>query len=591
MLQLWQKTFGNKLNFNQLISENCNSSSLGNRIGIVLIIGIVYVISLLTPGFLSGNGPYWTSIVSDRASHLIGYLYYLDADWQWPLLSIRTLSFPEGVCITFTDSIPLLAMIAKVIKIIIPHKFNFFGLWLGACYLLNGLAFLLLLDRIGIKRYIPSLVGAFLSMLTPVLLHRWYHASLNAHFLLIFSMLCYVDGYLSISQRRSLLMQLGLLICALLIHPYFVAMLFGVFLASVVQGVYRQRLSILAGIGWIGLSIFIFIVLILGLGIVTSESGSMDSGRGFSHFSINLLGPIFAIHSGLRPSGWELVRDIWELKNAWAFFGKGAPDATGGQYFEGFSYLGGGVLFLLFLSIVFLRLKVLKQIYRHWPLVLILLGMGLFALSNRIYFGENSLIHIPLPRIINGLANTFRASGRFFWPLSYALLTFGVVAVTQRFKHRTAAVLLLLALGLQWIDTIPVRKAIGFASTHPESAGLDINRWRVILDNADRLLIIPSIQCGDPELQNPKLELQLLAAHLGPIPTNSALTARSAKNCSAEAQLLLANEFDSNAVYVFFNDYKQSPELVKFIAAQGTKHMKPFSRGVFYDGRNSSDPF
>jgi hypothetical protein len=50
--------------------------------------------------------------------------------------SVPSLAYPEGANIIFTDSIPLLAAVFKVVR----HgvEVNYFGLWMATCYVMRS---------------------------------------------------------------------------------------------------------------------------------------------------------------------------------------------------------------------------------------------------------------------------------------------------------------------------------------------------------------------------------------------------------------------------------------------------------------------
>jgi hypothetical protein len=477
----------------------------------------------------------------------------------------------------YTDSIPLVALLAKTIDIVFPHGFNYFGLWIGLCHLLNGVAFMVLLDRLGVRSLVPTLLGSFLAILAPVLLYRWYHAALNAHFLILLSLALYVDSCASARTRRALVLHVTLVLCALLIHPYIMAMTFAVLAASLIQAGRLGSLSWVSALVWLLGSFAAVLLIALLMGVVEMGGGSTGAS-GFGTYSTNLLSPLISSQSGFGWYGWELVERAVLAQSGWAFFAETGPDATGGQY-EGVAYLGAGVLFLTVVALSFLRGGILRRVRRHWPLALVAAMLLLFALSNRIFAGSHLVMVADLPEWTRALTSTFRSSGRFSWVFVYLLLAFVVVQAVRQFGARTGATLLAIALALQWFDTAPLRSVIWFSSSIPEYAGLDLSRWQTDLDSAERLFVIPSIRCGDPDTKNPKLELQLLAARKGPIPTNSAGVARSSKDCSAETERLLERGLESETLYALFEDYKRHPRLLEFVAAQGSDCAQ-FRRGV-----------
>jgi hypothetical protein len=84
----------------------------------------------------------------------------------------------------------------------------------------------------------------------------------------------------------------------------------------------------------------------------------------------------------------------------------------------------------------------------HPGLVLVCVCLTLFALSNRVYAGSLLLVSLPKPPG----ADIFRVSGRFFWPVAYALLV-GMVAALAAMRGRRLSLPALVAIAaLQTAD-------------------------------------------------------------------------------------------------------------------------------------------
>ena len=68
-----------------------------------------------------------------------------------PILFVPTLGYPEGTSIVFTDSIPLAALAAKLVRTLTGRAINYLGAWMGLCYAMQGVAAALLLDALGVR--------------------------------------------------------------------------------------------------------------------------------------------------------------------------------------------------------------------------------------------------------------------------------------------------------------------------------------------------------------------------------------------------------------------------------------------------------
>ncbi len=546
-------------------------------------IGFAYICSIFSPGYLLGENLYWKNVVSDYAANLIGYLYFLADKWRWPLFYVPALSIPEGASIIFTDSIPLISLLSKLInKFIITHTFNFFGLWIALCYILSGVSVVAVLYRLRIRGAATTSLATLLALMTPVLINRWFHAALNGQFLLVGGLYFYVRIKDTPHPIRLLLLNSALLVTSLLIHVYLLAMVYAIFLATLARGVFCLRIitKTCASLACAG-TLFLLLILMLPLGYIDLAQRMPIGAPSYGHFSMNLLSPLFSHSSGFLPAAWQRLEDAYLQLDIWPFFlHGGGPDGTGGQYFEGFNYLGTGIIFLIIAVSPYLAKHYQNILRQHWPLLLIMGVTSLFALSNHVYAGSRLLYSWKFSGFIFELFGQFRSSGRFFWITIYALFIFLVTATLRYHGLRRGLTILFLAVLLQAVDTAPLRQALSFASKTPQYAGLDSAKWAGLLEGRDALYIIPSHCCGDPNLSNPKLQLQLLAARHGIVPTNSAYVARSIKNCEKEKSLLLEKSNHHNKVLIaFFEDGLNDSFILDYIK-RNSDTCQEFNRGV-----------
>ena len=279
-------------------------------------------------------------------------------------------------------------------------------------------------------------------------------------------------------------------------------------------------------------------------------SGHISSGSdvtfkvppGFGIKSMNLLSPVWPQRSGLLP---------------WA---GGIINATGMQY-EGFNYLGIGVLMLCAIHLVSSRRNIARAIKRNIFLFIALIGFTLFALSNKIYFGDHLIFSFPLPYSIDRIVSPIRSSGRFFWPVTYVIMTGVIVLTLRRFRRSVAFLLLFFAVSFQLLDTIPLRSYMSreFKKTNSEAEVLNRAAWDTLIDLHDIVRVFPSFQCRewDPKhLRYFDEMLQSIAAKKN-VRINSAYVAqgRSVQDCPREHEEAVALKPRPKELYVFFSDY------------------------------------
>jgi len=527
----------------------------------VIPLTLILLISV-PPDFILGRGPYWDYLISDRAQAVTGYLYFVQNSWAQPLLFIPNLSIPQGDYLINADSIVLLALIGRVIHSLLGATMIPYGVWYVLCGVLNGVAGVVILRRTGVADFGRLAAAAVIVGSTPFWLERWYHFSLIAQFLILLS----VHAYLIARARPWVGLAYGLVLAVLagLIHIYLFCMIMLILAGIIVEvGLRRDgwRLSrILSGVA----ALMLAAVSVYAQGYF-SLSGSTEN-QGYMEFSTNLLSPFYSTHSGFSAASWSLLAEMREKADAWPFFLGQRPDATGGQYLEGMSYLGLGVWLLVAVAIVRTGPReILALARRHYVLIAAAVVALAFAVTPLVTFGSAHLqVFDPGSKLVSVLSS-LRASGRFFWVTGYIAIAAALVLVCRRLSPRAGVLVLCLAAVVQLVDTLPIRLAIAFdASRGSEILGGQY--WKARLTEASELQIIPSSECGDPDKTNFKSFIQELAAKAGPLPTNSSSQSRTLKDCQLDFTTLKPGAEHPGALYVFLDGDDRTAAIDDFIA-------------------------
>ncbi|QEY74621.1 DUF6311 domain-containing protein [Pseudomonas denitrificans (nom. rej.)] len=468
---------------------------------VALLMAAAFVLYLYPLSFLAGHGLYFEG--GDAASHVAGWLFFEKDEWRFPLLQSVRLNAPDGISIAFTDSIPLLALLLKPARALLPDGFHYFGLWHAFSYLLQALAATLLIRSLNVRHLPGTLLAVAFSLTWPALTHRLGHTALMTQGLLLLALAFYFRGsQTSWSIRRSGSAFITLTSAALLIHPYLLAMTYPVFIAYLVRQLLSSRLSLRQGASWLAGSLATLLALMYVCGYFIGKGAAT---AGFGIYSLNLLAPFCG----------GMLCDF--------------ADATGGQG-EGFNYLGAGTLLLALLALLSRGPELLRAARRHWPLLLVLLGFTLYAASHRIFIGQLALLDLHLPHRLEAVLGVFRVSGRFFWLVGYSVL-FAVLAVLLRRNSVVVLVLAVAALLLQWQDTLGLRGYVQYQTRLPST--LDLAPWRSALAGVDAIDIYPAYGCSDTPTDD-YVRYQYIAAKLG-LTINSAYTARTLVDCAQKS--------------------------------------------------------
>ncbi|MDB5396707.1 MAG: hypothetical protein JWM91_4213 [Rhodospirillales bacterium] len=503
-------------------------------------IGFVVAAIIFTPSVLLGTGHFWTAPdYPDMQQHLSAAQYYLHDSWRFPIFLTTLIMPPEGVSVVFLDVNPLLAFFAKLLFKATGIYVNHFGPWIALCYALQATAFLFLCRSLGLRGVVPTIVCAIIAVSVPEFLYRYFHLTLLGQFLITMQLGLYFRAVRDERYRAMSWWALGLTLLTILIHLYFFAMVAGIYAALLAHYAASGRQSLRIAILQLGMLAVGTWLLLFSTGYLHGLGGS----SGFGYFSMNMLSPFVPQDSGVISGMHDMI------------------DGTGGQY-EGFNYLGIGILGLFALSLFLNRRDLWPLALRYRYLLILLLAFTGFALSFNPMVGDISLLH-PFAHRPDAMAaghaiaarpaavaspagnganihdlifyplQQFRASGRFFWPVGYCIAAFGIVGVWRRMPGMAGLAILAAAALLQFNDAGPLRHEMEAhirAEMVPPAAP---DPWVAMIAAHREITVLPSMDCAGSK--SPLIPLFVFYASQNVIPTHSAKLSRGPKaDCSAE---------------------------------------------------------
>lgn len=466
-------------------------------------------------------------LMGDVAMNVVGQRYFVGDAWHWPIFVTTLLEPPQGVNIALTDSIPLAALAAKLLSPLLPHPVTFVHAWLALCYILQPAAAVFALRGTGERRLLPAAAAAIMAICLPTLLFRAGHIALCSHFLLLTALGLYLR--IQNDARPRPVATTSLLTATLLIHPYLLVMVAALLAAAPLSLLLRRNAA------WrpVAISLLPGFVLPILLAWLLGYGGESPGG-GFGLASMNLLSPVY-------PAFSFLMQDVLP--------GLDKPlDATGFQY-EGYQYLGAGLLLLLATtSMLTLRSQWADLLRRHAGLVLICLALTLFALSSSIYLGQKLLVSTGnVPAILHHL----RASGRFFWPVAYVLLIGSIAVLLRSVSYRAALCILAAATFLQFEDTKLLRRSVAGHTSLAVPEFVDRARLGTLVAGRDRLTIWPTTACGTMVSLTPEFMAVIVAASDRLVPVNTMYTAREQPHPDCDAMRVASAPLAPHELRVF----------------------------------------
>lgn len=391
------------------------------------VLGCSYGLAILDPRNASWmyNG--------DSINHYIGWIFFRNEEWAFPIGQISSYLTPLGSTLTQMDAIPIMALVSKVFRSLLPQPFQYFGIWHYLCFFLQAYWGL----RIGellCKTWIQRIIVSCLFTMAPALIYRFDHHALCAHFGILIGIWAYLRGAFDKESNPPFVVFAVTNVVLAAVHPYLVAMTFPIFLITYLRAALdhpAQKKKYIFEV--------IFQVLSLGLAcwalgyFVIKDVGDV----GFGGMSADLLTFVNSMgNSILLPN----------LRKGW------------GQY-EGFAYLGLGIILTLgvLLPWYFKNRKSMSDERARMSLLFwLVVAMFVFAMGTPLTFGGNPFFYLNwFYDRMGSLPGAFRSTGRFLWPTYYCIFVFTIWLVVKRVPRNRLTLVLFLVFTVQAIDLFP----------------------------------------------------------------------------------------------------------------------------------------
>lgn len=439
---------------------------------VLVIFQISYGLDIVIPTNIS----WLLDIHHDWGTHYLGWAFYRDEPWTFPLGQMENLCYPVGTNVGYFDSIPLLALFFKIFSGILPNDFQFLGAWLLFCQLMLAVYVVKIAKLYSIK-WIYTLAGVMLIACNPVLIYRGMHPSLCCHFFILGSIYYYLKpldktNVISVNNRQA-----SLLLISSLVSPYVCFMIIGFnFILPFKSYFYGKLLSLKKAIAYPIVSSILVILLWFVFGMVDfSDSVNLEVQNSYGLYGFNL-------NSFFNSSGFSSIFPA-------------LPQVTAFQY-EGFMYLGLGMMILIGISFLLLLSKKktwssLKLKTTNLPLLLLVIILTLFAISHKVTYGNNTLFEYPIPSLIMKVGGVFRASGRFVWVAYYLILLLSLLLFSKsKYNEKIKIAIIFMVVFIQFYDVKPIYTYRNLKYGEYITP-LSNEKWKGMIQNFDRIITYP----------------------------------------------------------------------------------------------------
>lgn len=396
-----------------------------------LIFCMIYGLLVLDPSYTD-----WLLSGGDLTQHYLGWKAYRNCEWMWPVGNMNSLSYPDAVSIIYTDSIPLLAVPLKLLSSFLSKEFQYFGWWGASCFALQGFIGARILWNKTEDTFFSALSGIFFTV-TPVMIRKMFgHTSLAGHWILLLAVELFVcSEKFDTKQAVKRCVVLGILAAS--VHLYFVPMCGFVLMAYCVEKLLNSKN------GW--KSLIALCAYMISAVIVTAFLGGFTNilsyeSEGLGTYSLN-------VNALVNPQEWSCI--LPDL-----------PLYGDGQY-EGFAYLGAGIIFLLVIEMAsFVKRTAVLKIEKIVPakrsvqaaVIFCFSLCFIFAFSPVITVGGTVLADYRQDGFIFHLWSIFRSTGRFVWPVVYILMIYALAALRKMTVQKTALTVLFFCMLIQIYD-------------------------------------------------------------------------------------------------------------------------------------------
>ena len=464
-----------------------------------LLIGLSVFVYVTGGRILNPTSRDWL-MVGDSATHYMGWEFFRHTSLlQWPLGLNPKLGLDISSSIAFTDSIPLAAFIFKPFNSLLPATFQYLGLWILICFVLQTYLAARLLSHF-LADQIQIALGSVFIALSPVLIYRlvhdgYGHIALVSHFLILGALNLYF-----IKPLKSLWWAL-LFTSTILIQAYFIPMVAAIWIAKLVQYLRHDGGSRSVAIKHFAAVAVASISTLIAGGYVALGSNLFTGGSEVTDSSF----PYW-----FRWQPLSLIDIQTSFSGTWSHFLSDQQELRGDV--EGFSFLGSGIILLagLVTLVLLLRYFVARfphyqlsqvtaaigatlvitaswivmstQVFsmalfvalavfviqfsieklvakksesrsRHRALYLLVAALAAYSMTFRPGIGRRTFFEYPLVPLFKQFTQTFHTHGRYIWPAYYLLVLVVIVVACRVFNKKLATIVLTGCLLFQIVDS------------------------------------------------------------------------------------------------------------------------------------------
>ena len=464
-----------------------------------LLIGLLIFVYVTGGKIVDPTSRDWL-MIGDSATHYLGWEFFRHtALLQWPLGLNPKLGLDISSSIAFTDSVPLAAFIFKPFSFLLPSIFQYLGLWILICFVLQTYLMARLLSHFLTDQFQIALGSVFIA-LSPVLMYRlvhdgYGHIALVSHFLILGALNLYFTR-----EPKSWWWAL-LFVCTILIQAYFIPMVAAIWIAKLVHYLRHEDGSRSVVVKQLVVVAVASISTLIAGGYVALGSNLFTGGSEVTDSSF----PYW-----FRWQPLSLIDIQTSFSGTWSHLLSDQQELRGDV--EGFSFLGSGIILLaglvtlvlllryfvarfphyqlsqvtaaigatlvitaswivmstqvfsmalfVLLAVFVIRFSIEKLVTkksesrsRHRALYLLVAALAAYSMTFRPGIGRRTFFEYPLVPLFKQFTQTFHTHGRYIWPAYYLLVLVVIVVACRVFNKKLATIVLTGCLLFQIVDS------------------------------------------------------------------------------------------------------------------------------------------
>jgi len=479
-------------------------------------------------------------MIGDSATHYLGWEFFRHTGLlQWPLGLNPKLGLDISSSIAFTDSIPLAAFVFKPFNFLLPATFQYLGLWILICFILQAYLAVRLLSHF-LTDQIQIALGSVFVALSPMLMYRlvhdgYGHIALASHFLILGALNLYFT-----KQLKSLWWAL-LFTSTILIQVYFIPMVAAIWIAKLTQYLRHEG-------GSCSVVVKHSVVVVVAAVATLVAGGYVALGSNLFTGSTEVTDSSFPYWFRWQPL--SLIDTQTTLSGTWSHFLSDQQELRGDV--EGFSFLGSGILLLasmttlvwvhhrmaarfpnlqvsqvataigavliiaggwivmstqvfsmalfVLLAIFVIQFSIEKLVAkksesgsRNLILFLVVAALAAYSMTFRPGIGRRTFFEYPLVPLFKQFTQTFHTHGRYVWPAYYLLVLVVIVATCRVFNRKLATIVLAGCLLFQVVDSASAVATVRHRFTNAPQwvSPMQDPRWEELARTHKNIIALP----------------------------------------------------------------------------------------------------